>query len=217
MFPPPSLSDGRSVSGHRVAEVPTSAHDRIHEIRLHPASGPQPSGQSMLHFLFALNKCNVLVVGLLFLLSVLFTFLDNIVIWSLCRSSKTSSIALIYCKPLWHLAKQKHCCMRIWRCLLTFMVMCVYNSCFTCRWRPTWAPVLKTPAHSHLRSAPTSWIQMLYVPTCLKDFKLKFLLCVTSQYWTLQSHCLKSKKRCFFKSLVAPENQSARGVSHRYR
>lgn len=38
-----------------------------------------------------------------------------------------------------------------------------YNSCSTCRWRPTWAPALKTPVPSRLRSAPTSWTLTLCV------------------------------------------------------
>lgn len=37
-------TDGRTLPGHRVVEVTTGTHDRVHEIRLHPAAGPQPSG-----------------------------------------------------------------------------------------------------------------------------------------------------------------------------
>ena len=43
------LSDGRSVPGHRVVEVAAGTHGRVHEIRLHPASRPEPAGQSIRH------------------------------------------------------------------------------------------------------------------------------------------------------------------------
>lgn len=41
-----SLSDGRSIPGHRAVEVTPGTHGGVHEIRLHSASGPKPSGQS---------------------------------------------------------------------------------------------------------------------------------------------------------------------------
>lgn len=47
--PPPSslsLSDGRSIPRHRTVKVATGPHDGVHEIRLHPAAGSKPSGQS---------------------------------------------------------------------------------------------------------------------------------------------------------------------------
>lgn len=45
------LSDGRSIPGHRVVEVTAGTHGRVHEIRLHPASRPEPAGQSLRHVL----------------------------------------------------------------------------------------------------------------------------------------------------------------------
>lgn len=100
-------SDGRPLPGHRVVEVAAGTHDRVHEIRLHAAFGPQPSG--------SIPFCSLTAVD---------TF----------------------------------CC-----CVRTFITMRVCFSCSTCRWRPTWAPARKTPAHSRLRSAPISWTRMLYV------------------------------------------------------
>lgn len=62
------LSDGRSIPGHWVIEVTTCTHDGVHAICLHPASGPQPSGQSnqtnclnyIVNFLYFLTRWLVL-------------------------------------------------------------------------------------------------------------------------------------------------------------
>lgn len=44
--------------------------------------------------------------------------------------------------------------------LLCFCCCC---SCFICLWRRIWAPAPKTPVHSPLRSAHTSWTMMPWV------------------------------------------------------
>ena len=49
------LSDGRSVPGHRAVEVTAGTHGGVHEIRLHTAPGPQPSGQSTIDFISDYN------------------------------------------------------------------------------------------------------------------------------------------------------------------
>lgn len=56
----------------------------------------------------------------------------------------------------------------------TFVGLCVFNSCFTCRWRLIWAPARKKLGHSHLRSAPISWTWMPSVQPRSVDFTFKW-------------------------------------------
>lgn len=68
--------------------------------------------------------------------------------------------------------------------VFAYNVVVVSNSCSTCQWRPTWAPVLKKLEHSLPKSAPTSSIQTLYVyRTSINTVRLLVCNVTTSIHW----------------------------------